>query len=239
MSKLYKKYQKKADYSFVFGVYSAIEILRKKPGVVARIITDDQQQMNSQYGEIVQIAQQNNIFVDRNPTMLRRIAPQENHTIAVIFKKYTQDIEDNSNHLVLCNPQYGGNLGTIIRSAHGFSMKNIAIIRPSVDHFDPKVIRASMGSIFSINIKLFNSFAEYKQAFPLHNLYTFSLSGKPIEEVSYKPLFSLVFGNEGAGLSGEVISGTQQVAIRHSPEIDSLNVTIAASIGMYKAFTSI
>lgn len=238
MSKLYKKYQKKSDYSYVFGVYSAVEILRIQPDKVLRIITDDQPQMNSQYAEIQQIAQQNRIFVDRNATMLRRLAPQENHTLAVIFKKYIQEIEKDANHLVLCNPQYGGNLGTIMRSALGFGMNNIAIIRPAVDHFDPKVIRASMGSIFSLNIKLFNSFDQYKAAYPSHNMYTFTLSGVPIENIVYKPRFSLVFGNEGSGLPDEILTGTQQVSIQHSPVIDSLNVTIAASIGMYKAFTT-
>ena len=60
-----------------------------------------------------------------------------------------------------------GNLGTILRSCLGFGMKDIAIIKPGVDIFDPKVVRASMGSIFSLNISYFNSFEDYKNALVL------------------------------------------------------------------------
>ena len=48
-----------------------------------------------------------------------------------------------------------GNLGTIMRTMVGFGMEDLAIIRPGVDAYDPKVIRASMGSIFHLRFAYF------------------------------------------------------------------------------------
>jgi TrmH family RNA methyltransferase len=60
----------------------------------------------------------------------------------------------------------------------GFNFKNLAIIKPAVDMFDPLVVRASMGAIFSINFEYFNSIEEYISKFSAHHLYPFMLNGK-------------------------------------------------------------
>lgn len=62
---------------------------------------------------------------------------------------------------MLHHPSDSGNLGTILRTALGFGLKNIAIIRPAVDSDDPRVVRASMGAAFSLNIRHFDSFEQY------------------------------------------------------------------------------
>ena len=56
---------------------------------------------------------------------------------------------DDANHVVLVNPGDMGNMGTIIRTMLGFNYSNLAIIKPGVDVFDPRVIRASMGALFN------------------------------------------------------------------------------------------
>ena len=66
-----------------------------------------------------------------------------------------------------------GNLGTIIRSSLGFGIKNIALIGNNIDYLDPKVIRASMGAIFKMNIVRFETLEDYlknhKKAFKHRN----------------------------------------------------------------------
>ena len=142
----------------------------------------------------------------------------------------------NSNHIVLVNPSNMGNLGTIIRSAVGFNIHDLVIIRPGVDSFDPKVIRSSMGAIFNINIKYFDSFDDYFKLFNDRNFYPFMLKAKDsLQEIKKEDKkYSLIFGNEGAGLPDEFLKVGTPVIIRHTKDIDSLNLDNAVAIALYE-----
>ena len=123
-----------------------------------------------------------------------------------------------------------------MRSALGFGMNQMAIIRPAVDAFDPKVVRASMGAIFSTDFVYFESFEEYQKQFGERELYPFMLDAKrSLHQVKPQGKFSLIFGNEATGLPAEFASIGTSVIIPHSDRIDSLNLPIAASIAMYEA----
>ena len=129
-----------------------------------------------------------------------------------------------------------GNMGTIIRTAIGFGIKNMAIISPGVDVFHPKTIRASMGALFRINFQYFQSFEEYEAAYAEHEIFCFMLNAKQQLTVKNCPkpaLFSLVFGNEATGLPDSFLEKGTSVIIPQSEEVDSLNITIAAGVGMY------
>ena len=81
------------------------------------------------------------------------------------------------NHVVLVNPGDMGNMGTIMRTMLGFNYYNLAIIRPGVDVFDPRVLRASMGAMFHLNIEYFDSFEDYgKSIFIPHSHHIDSLN---------------------------------------------------------------
>ena len=54
---------------------------------------------------------------------------------------------------------------------------SLAIIKPGVDVFDPRVIRASMGALFNINFEYFDSFSEYLDKYPKRNIYSLMLKG--------------------------------------------------------------
>ena len=125
-----------------------------------------------------------------------------------------------------------GNMGTIIRTMLGFNYVNLAIIRPGVDVFDPRVIRASMGAIFNINFEYFDSFDEYIEKYPQHNIYPLMLKGaKNIHLIEPdQQSHSLVFGNESSGLPDEFLDYGQSIFIPHSEKIDSLNLSMALGI---------
>ena len=78
-----------------------------------------------------------------------------------IFEKYTDAVNPKKSHLVLVNPSNMGNLGTIIRTAVGFGIYDIAVITPCADVFNPKTVRGSMGSLFRVNLQMFSSYEEY------------------------------------------------------------------------------
>lgn len=232
-----KTYKKDFEHSYSFGVFTTLELLLNRPNEVIKIIISEKGNENKGIEKILNIAKKENYEVIFNDKLVDRISKKENTYVIGVFRKYTSLIEE-SNHLVLVNPSDMGNMGTIIRTALGMNIKNIGIITPSVDIFNPKVIRASMGSTFKLNIEFFRSFEDYKKKFTNNMLYSFILRGevelKDIDIDSEKS-YSLIFGNEGQGLNEEYFSKiSQTVKISQTDEVDSLNLSIAVGIGLYK-----
>ena len=155
------------------------------------------------------------------------------------FRKFPGILQKDASHIVLVNPSNAGNMGTIMRSALGFELNQMAIVRPAVDAFDPKVVRASMGAIFSTEFQYFDTFEEYRQQFGDRELYPFMLQAQiTLPEIHPSGTYSLIFGNEATGLPGEFLNIGTSVIIPHSHRIDSLNLPIAASIAMYAAHSA-
>ena len=121
-----------------------------------------------------------------------------------------------------------------MRAMLGFGYKDLVIIKPAVDVFDPKVIRASMGAIFHLNIAFYDTFEDYHTQFSKREFYPFMLKGaQNIHQVkSIKP-YSLIFGNESHGLDDHYLNYGQSVFIPHSEDIDSLNLSMALTIALF------
>ena len=128
-------------------------------------------------------------------------------------------------------------MGTILRTALGFGVEDVALIRPCVDVFDPRTVRASMGSLFSLRVRTYDSFDAYQAEHPDRSLYPFMLDGsRSLPDVLAEPIppcWTLVFGNEGSGLPQEFSQLGQPVRIPSNQRVDSLNLSIAAAIGIY------
>ena len=154
----------------------------------------------------------------------------------MVYRKQEGTFAVGAPHIVLVNPSDSGNLGTILRTALGFGLTNIAIIRPAVDSDDPRVTRASMGAAFSLHVRHFDSFDDYRAEFPDRQLFPFMLTGAvPLADAVKRVsgAYSLVFGNEATGLPDVFAEYGVSTLIPHSGKIDSLNLAIAAGIGMY------
>lgn len=164
------------------------------------------------------------------------LSKKENCFVICVIEKQEMKIR-GGNHMVLVDPSNCGNLGTIVRSCLGFGVEDIAIVGPkAADPFDPKTIRASMGACASVRIEVFEKFEDYAKRFPENNLYPFMLDGSTkLQETKINKPFSLIMGNEATGLDPAFRSIGQPIRIEHSGNIDSLNITIAASIGLYEA----
>lgn len=139
--------------------------------------------------------------------------------------------------IALDNIQDPGNLGTIIRSAVAFNFDAIILSDDSVDVYNSKVIRASQGLIFSINILVCNlksALLELKERG--YRIYgTKVTDGKNVKSIAKKSLFAIIMGNEGNGLSEEVSYLCDEfVYIGMNESCESLNVGVAASILMYE-----
>ena len=129
-----------------------------------------------------------------------------------------------------------GNLGTIMRTMLAFGERNLALIEPTADPFDPKTIRASMGSIFQIQFHSFQDFSAYKNRFKKHTLYPLMTNGSVnLPEVKFNEPYSLIFGEESSGLTEEFKEYGTSVRIPQSNSVDSLNLALSVGITLYQS----
>lgn len=169
-----------------------------------------------------------------------------------IMKSLT-DVESPSNMIGICKKieeqQYGnrivilddiqdpGNLGTIIRSAVAFQADTIVLGSHTVDLYNPKVIRASQGMIFKINI-IRTELAPFIQNLKenhYHILTTSVINGKNIKNLEKNEKIAIIMGNEGNGVSQDLIRLSDEfIYIPMNEQCESLNVAIATSIILYE-----
>ena len=232
-----KKYQKKYNHSYSFGVYPTLELLKNRKHNVLKILVKKKGLENDGVREIIDICKKEGIHYEINDRLIEKVAYKENTYVIGIFEKYISKLEVNDNHVVLVNPSDMGNIGTIVRTMLGFGIKNLGIIEPSVDIFDPRVVRSTMGAFFKINFKHYSSIEEYLSEFSTHNYYPFMLGGKSnISEIEFKEPFTIIQGNEGKGLDKKYMDIGHSVYIPHSKDIDSLNLSVATGIGLWEVF---
>ena len=228
-----KSYKKDAEYSYTLGAFPTIELLKTRPSEVLEVYVHS---TFTDVKTIEELTKPYGIPVICQDKVINKLSDKENCFVIGVLKKYQDTLQKDKSHIVLVNPSNMGNMGTIIRTAIGFGIKNLAIISPGVDVFHPKTIRASMGALFRINCQYFQSFEEYEAAYPQHEIFCFMLNAKRQLTAGNCPkpkLFSLVFGNEATGLADSFLEKGTSVIIPQSKEVDSLNITIAAGVGMY------
>ena len=225
-------------YTYGLGATVAMEYLLKKRDVVRAVILHPGFRSEETIEKIRNICG-NDIPVSTEEKPFNILSKKDNCFVIVVIEKQKVKMRDG-NHMVLVNPSNCGNLGTIVRSCLGFGVTNIAIVgKTSADPNDPKTIRASMGACASVNIEVFEDFEDYQKRFPNNNLYPFMLDGSTkLQEPTINKPFSLIMGNEATGLDPKFQSIGKPIRIEHSSNIDSLNITIAASIGLYEATKS-
>ena len=230
-----ESYTRNLPYSYALGLFPASELMRKRPELAKRLLVSSKAENSEGLQALRELCLRHHVREENADRVLSRISGKENCFAAIVFDKFQGEMTQG-NHLVLHHPSDKGNLGTMLRTALGFGYTDIAIIRPAADVFDPHVVRASMGAIFGLNVRYYDDFAAYRQEFPKHALYPFMLDASvPLAEGvrQKKEPFALIMGNEGSGLPAEFAQLGQAVRIPHSHDIDSLNLSIAAAIGMY------
>ncbi len=234
----WKLYKKEAETSYTFGSFPTLELLRQRPDTVRQLVLHSSFSERPAAAEISALCRQHQIPLLVQDKIFKRLSPKENCFVIAEFQKQEQPLQAAAPHLVLVNPSNMGNLGSILRSALGFNFLNLAIITPAVDLFDPKVVRGSMGALFSLNISRYDSFTAYRSDFPQHLCFPFMLTAAmPLQQFTWPPAAqpALIFGNEATGLAPEYSAVGSAIVIPHSKAIDSLNLSVAVSIALYAA----
>ncbi len=230
-------YKGELDYSYAPGIFPSMECLTYRPESVRRLLVHSSAAGREGVEKLCALAEKHHIRVEEADKALARISGKENCFAAAVFGKFEDEPDPAKPHIVLHNPSDNGNIGTILRTALGLGIEDVALVRPCADVFDPKTVRASMGALFRLRVKVYDRFEEYREAYPERKLYPFMLDASvPLQEAvkDKAEVWTLVFGNEGRGLPKEFATYGQAVRIESNDKVDSLNLAMAAGIGIYE-----
>lgn len=180
--------------------------------------------------------------IETNEAVLAKISDAKSapKIVAVVRQPQSslEKLKTASKIILLEGIKDAGNLGTIIRSAVAFGIEGIVLYGDTVDLFNPKTVRATVGNLWKLPIIVEKDFNNIKDIFesweriatlpkaenviPLKN---YTLSGKTL----------VMFGSEADGLSSELKEfATKNVTIEMSSSVESLNLSVSAAIIMYK-----
>lgn len=165
--------------------------------------------------------------------------------IHIINKIY--NVEDFSGPkrriLLLSSLRDPGNLGTVIRSAAAFGCEEMILSSDCADIYNSKTVRAAMGTLFRQRISyvpsLSDAIATMREAG--YSVYSAVLDGAavPLNEMTLGRGTAFVIGNEGHGISQEVVSAsTGTVYIPMAEGVESLNASAAAAVIMWQSMAS-
>ncbi len=231
-----KKYAHDAPYTYAFGVFPTLELLRYQPRHVEQVLLSSAGERNEGVTKIRALCKGIHIPVSVNDKLVGRLSPKDNTYAIGVVRKYHTNLNADANHVVLVSPGDMGNLGTTLRTLVGFGITDLALVKPAVDIFDPRVVRASMGAVFQITFAYYNSFGDYCAAFKAHQLYPFMTDGVTLlADTHFQSPFTLVFGSESSGLPANYRILGRSVSIPHHSTIDSLNLSVAIGIAVYAA----
>ena len=141
--------------------------------------------------------------------------------------------------VILENLQDPGNLGTILRTGEGAGITGVIMSRGTVDIFNPKTIRATMGSIYRVPFLYVDNLEVTIKSLHKHNIKTYAahLSGETYyDSFSFREPTAFLIGNEGNGLAKATADlADSYLKIPMEGEVESLNAAVATSLLMYEA----
>jgi RNA methyltransferase, TrmH family len=137
--------------------------------------------------------------------------------------------------VMLDNVQDPGNVGSILRSAAAAGIQQIFCSQKTVSAWSPKVLRAGMGAHFLLKIYENVDLLQMLENSPIVVLATSSHASKTVYEVDLMQPTIWLFGNEGQGLSEQLMQcATEQIAIPHLGKMESLNVAASAAVCFFE-----
>lgn len=175
-----------------------------------------------------------------NDAVLKKISTTDSapESVGVAYKKnYDKSLLENTKRVVLLeNIKDTGNLGTILRTAVAFGIDAIILYGESVDLYNPKCVRASVGNLWKIPVFEIKDFSELKTLFSgYHRIATLPRATSYLKDYEPKLPYLVMFGSEADGLSTELIDfSTESVKIEMANTVESLNLSISCAIVLYK-----
>ena len=235
-----KKFRDKQGEFFVEGMKLVREAIDEGADIKTIVICDECEESGKfDKRDLYEIAKHNCIYV--NERVFNHICDVQNPQgiLAVIGKmQNTKEIEYNEDLIVILDGvQDPGNMGTILRTLDSVGLSQVIVSNICVDVYNPKVVRATMGAVFRINIieseDLTETIKELKKN-KIELVVTALDTNKSIYDVEYKKM-AVVIGNEVNGVSPEIAKMADRKAkIPMFGRTESLNAAVAASVVLYE-----
>lgn len=147
--------------------------------------------------------------------------------------------QPNPIFMILENLQDPGNLGTIVRTGEGAGITGVIMSAGTVDIYNPKTIRATMGSIYRVPFLYVPDLGEVMEALREKGIHTYAahLEGRDYYNTfSFREPSAFLIGNEGNGLSRELANQAEHyLKIPMEGQVESLNAAVASALLMYEA----
>lgn len=219
-----KKYRDQSNSFLVEGEHLVLEAYKK--GLLEELFLEE----NTKLDLDVKTS-----YLSRN--VIKFISELDNPSNIIGLCKKVEEKEIGNKVLVLDDIQDPGNFGTIIRSAVAFNIDTIVVSNNTVDLYNSKVIRASQGMLFNINIirRDLNVFVPELKNNGYQIYATKVNGGKSLKTIEKMKKFAIIMGNEGAGVSDNLMSlANEYLYIDMNSNCESLNVAVATSIILYE-----
>ena len=233
-----KKYRDLENSYIIEGLKLVKEAISEKIDIQQIVICEEN---NSEIDKetLYEIAKYNLIYVTRKVFETLTDVKNPQGIMAVVKKNKSNLDIDYSEEIILAldNLQDPGNLGTILRTLDSANLKQLIISKNSVDCYNPKVVRSTMGAIFRVNIiEVDNLKQELINA--KKNNFKIMVTSLDAKNNIYNTDFSkkiIVIGNEANGVSKEIQDlADEKVKIPMLGKTESLNASVAASIMIYE-----
>ncbi len=218
-----KKFRKGSSLFLIEGEHLILEAY--KNGYLKKLIKLESNDMNLDV-ETINVSEK----------VLKYLSSLETPTVIGVAKQKNDEIKGNR-ILILDNIQDPGNLGTIVRSSVAFNVDTIILSNDSVDLYNEKVVRATQGLIFYINVVRGNieeivgnlKKKDYK-------IYATKVNGgKSLKNIEDLKKFAIIMGNEGNGVRPSLFNACDEyLYIDMNKNCESLNVGVATSIILYE-----
>lgn len=232
-----RKQRKTAKQFLVEGIKSVEEVINS-PYTLDSILYSEK--MDGKIDSIIEGLNHSNVKIYKvKHEILKNLCSTENPQgiLAVVnIKDFKVDTLKDGFYVLVDRVQDPGNIGTIIRSAHASGAKGIILTKGSVDIFNDKALRSTMGSAFHMPI-----IEDDGEILPYLKLkgYKFLVSSlqsdRDFFEVDLKGNLVICVGNEGNGVSDYIYDlGDIKVKIPMPGGAESLNVAVASSIMMFE-----
>lgn len=221
-----KKYRDQKGLFLIEGDHLLKEALKKN--CVQEILAND-----------VRFKVEGILFFEVSEAILKKLSSQDSGTsvLAVCKKQYSYEIKGNV--CMLDGVQDPGNLGTILRSCVAFGIDTLVSSLDTVDFYNEKVIRASEGSLFHLNL-LKKDLKEMIKELKKQDYFIYATNvhkGANIKEMTLKNKYAIIMGNEGNGVEEAVQNLADELLyIPMSEGVESLNVGVATSILLYEFY---
>ena len=166
--------------------------------------------------------------------------PQEVLAVAKRPAASVDDLDFGRTLLMLDGIRDPGNLGTMVRTADWFGIRQVVCSPDCVELTNPKVVQATMGSVARVKVVYADLLALLASGRVKGEVYGAFMEGEPLKETEFRQGDIIIIGSEGSGISPEVSARvTRRISIPagvHSGgRAESLNASIAAAIVMYEA----